>query len=115
MPVVVAAGHDGLEWGVSCALGPSVLRLLGGVDRLSASAPWPARAVGELAYLAVVGVAIAGLPELRRTHAQLQLLATHDSLTGLLNARVLTAAATRELGRHRRYRRARAPTYLALD
>src|SRR5260370_29248289 len=115
MPVLLAAWHDGLEWGVSFARATSVLRLLGGVDRLSASAPWPARAVGELAYLAVVGVAIAGLSELRRTHAQLELLATHDSLTGVLNARVFTAAVTRELGRNRRYGRALALIYLDLD
>ncbi len=115
IPVLLAAWHDGMEWGVSFALATSLLRLLGGGDRSSASAPWQARAVGEVAYLAVVGVAIAGLSQLRRTQAQLQLLATHDSLTGVLNARVFTEAVTRELGRNRRYGRALAVIYLDLD
>ncbi len=115
IPVLLAAWHDGMEWGVSFALATSLLRLLGGVGPPSAGAPWQARAVGELAYLAVVGVAIAGLSELRRTQAQLELLATRDSLTGVLNARVFTEAVTQELGRHRRYGRPLAVIYLDLD
>ncbi|HEX4600538.1 MAG TPA: GGDEF domain-containing protein, partial [Gemmatimonadales bacterium] len=56
-----------------------------------------------------------GLSELRRTHGQLELLATHDPLTNVRNARSFTDVLARELGRNRRYGRPLALIYLDLD
>src|SRR3989454_7840404 len=52
------------------------------------------RLANEGAYLAVVGVAITGLSQLRRTQGELHQLATQDTLTTVLNAR----AFSQELG-----------------
>src|SRR5437764_798472 len=73
------------------------------------------RILNEAAYLTVVGVAIAGLSQLRRTQSQLRLLATHDPLTTVLNARAFASQLAQELGRNRRYGRPLALIYLDLD
>src|SRR5205823_2716246 len=78
----------------------SVLRYLVGIDQMPADTPLEARLANELSYLAVVAVAIAGLSQLRRTQAQLELLATHDPLTNVLNARAFSTELAQELGRH---------------
>src|SRR3972149_4657054 len=90
VPVLLVAWHDGLGWGIGFASATSLLRFVIGIDQMPPDTPVAARAVNELAYLAVLGVAIAGLSQLRRTQAQLQLLATHDPLTNVLNARAYT-------------------------
>src|SRR5437667_232964 len=82
---------------------------------MPADTPLIARLVNEVSYLAVVGVAITGLSQLRRTQAQLQQLATHDPLTNVLNARAFSAELAQELGRNRRYGRPLAVIYLDLD
>src|SRR5207244_7509039 len=74
-----------------------------------------ARVVNELTYLVVVGVAIAGLSQLRRTQVQLQQLATRDPLTNILNARAFSGELAQELTRNRRYGRPLALIYLDLD
>ena len=58
---------------------------------------------------------MAGLIQLRRTQAALELLATHDPLTGALNARTFTERLGQELDRNRRYNRPIALLYLDLD
>jgi diguanylate cyclase (GGDEF)-like protein len=115
IPVLLAAWHDGLAWGIAFALATSVLRFVAGSDQLPPGTPVPARLVNEAAYLAVVGVAIAGLSQLRRTQAQLRQLATHDQLTDVLNVRAFTDELGQELGRNRRYGRPLALIYLDLD
>ena len=115
IPVLLAAWHDGLAWGIVFAGATSVLRYLVGIDQMPADTPLEARLANELSYLAVVAVAIAGLSQLRRTQAQLELLATHDPLTNVFNARAFSTELAQELGRNRRYGRPLALIYLDLD
>ena len=115
LPVLLAAWNDGLAWGIVFAGATSVLRYLVGIDQMPADTPLEARLANELSYLAVVAVAIAGLSQLRRTQAQLELLATHDPLTNVLNARAFSTELAQELSRNRRYGRPLALIYLDLD
>jgi len=115
VPVLLVAWHDGLGWGIGLAGATSLLRFVVGIDQMPPDTPMAARILNELAYLAVVGVAIAGLSQLRRTQAQLHLLATHDPLTNVLNARAFSNELSQELGRNRRYGRPLALIYLDLD
>jgi len=115
IPVLLAAWHDGLGWGISFALATALLRFGVGIDQTALDTPLQVRILNEVAYLAVVGVAIAGLSQLRRTQSQLQLLATHDPLTTALNARAFASQLAQELGRNRRYGRPLALVYLDLD
>jgi diguanylate cyclase (GGDEF)-like protein len=115
IPVLLAASQDGLGWGVSFALATALLRFGVGIDQMPLETSLQVRILNEVAYLAVVGVAIAGLSQLRRTQAQLELLATHDPLTTVLNARAFASQVAQELGRNRRYGRPLALIYLDLD
>jgi len=115
IPVLLVAWHDGLVWGILFALGTTLLRYVTGIDQMPAGTPLVARAVNEAGYLAVVSLAIAGLSQLRRTQAQLEDIATRDSLTSVLNARAFTDELGQELGRNRRYGRPLALIYLDLD
>jgi diguanylate cyclase (GGDEF)-like protein len=115
IPVLLAASRDGLGWGLSFALAAALLRFGVGIDQMPIDTSLQVRLLNEVAYLAVVGVAIAGLSQLRRTQAQLELLATHDPLTTVLNARAFASQLAQELGRNRRYGRPLALIYLDLD
>ena len=115
IPVLLAASNDGLGWGISFALATALLRFGVGIDQMPIEVSLQVRILNEVAYLAVVGVAIAGLSQLRRTQAQLELLATHDPLTTVLNARAFASQLAQELGRNRRYGRPLALIYLDLD
>jgi len=115
VPVLLAASSDGLGWGISFALATGLLRFGIGIDQMPLDTLLQVRILNEVAYLAVVGVAIAGLSRLRRTQSQLELLATHDPLTTVLNARAFASQVAQELGRNRRYGRPLALIYLDLD
>ena len=115
VPVLLAASYDGLGWGIAFALATALLRFGVGIDQLPLDTSLQVRLLNEAAYLTVVGVAIAGLSQLRRTQAQLELLATHDPLTTVLNARAFASQVAQELGRNRRYGRPLALIYLDLD
>jgi len=115
IPVLLAAWHDGMDWGIAFALATSLLRFSVGIDQMPASTLLDYRVLNEVAYLVVVGVAIAGLSQLRHTHAQLELLATQDPLTNVLNARAFSQELAQELSRNRRYGRPLALIYLDLD
>jgi diguanylate cyclase (GGDEF)-like protein len=115
IPVLLAAWHDGLHWGIAFAIATSLLRFRVGIDQMPLSTTLDYRVINEIAYLAVVGVAITGLSQLRQTHERLELLATHDPLTNILNARTFARALAHELGRNRRYGRPLALIYLDLD
>lgn len=115
IPVLLAAWHDGLGWGVSFAVGTMLLRFGVGIDQMPEGTLLEARIINELAYLAVVGVAIAGLSQLRHTQVRLEQLATHDPLTNVLNARAFARELAQELSRNRRYGRPLALIYLDLD
>jgi len=115
IPVLLAAWHDGLGWGVAFAFAPTLLRFRIGIGQLPEATSLEIRVLNEVAYLAVVGVAIAGLSQVRHTQDQLELLATHDPLTSVLNARAFAQELAHELGRNRRYGRPLALIYLDLD
>jgi diguanylate cyclase (GGDEF)-like protein len=115
IPVLLVARRDGIGWGVVFALATSLLRFSVGLDQLPPDISLTFRVLNEVAYLAVVGIGITGLSQLRRTQQQLELLATHDSLTNVLNARAFAAELAQELGRNRRYGRPLALIYLDLD
>lgn len=115
IPVLLAAWHDGLGWGIAFAAATTLLRFRIGIDQMPDVTSLEIRVLNEVAYLAVVGVAIAGLSQVRRTQSQLQLLATHDPLTNVLNARAFAQELAHELGRNRRYGRPLALIYLDLD
>ena len=115
VPVLLAASYDGLGRGIAFALATALLRFGVGIDQLPLDTSLQVRLLNEAGYLTVVGVAIAGLSQLRRTQAQLELLATHDPLTTVLNARAFASQVAQELGRNRRYGRPLALIYLDLD
>ena len=115
VPVLLAASYDGLGWGIAFALATALLRFGVGIDQMPLDTSLQVRILNEAAYLTVVGVAIAGLSQLRRTQSQLRLLATHDPLTTVLNARAFASQLAQELGRNRRYGRPLALIYLDLD
>ena len=115
IPVLLAAWHDGMNWGIAFALATSLLRFSVGIDQMPATTLLDYRVINELAYLLVVAVAIAGLSQLRQTHSQLEQLATQDSLTNVLNARAFSHELAQELSRNRRYGRPLALIYLDLD
>ena len=115
VPVLLAASYDGLGWGIAFALATALLRFGVGIDQLPLDTSLQVRLLNEAGYLTVVGVAIAGLSQLRRTQAQLELLATHDPLTTVLIARAFASQVAQELGRNRRYGRPLALIYLDLD
>ena len=115
IPVLLAAWHDGMHWGIAFALATSLLRFSVDIDQMPASILLDYRVLSELAYLVVVGIAIAGLSQLRQTHSQLEQLATQDPLTNALNARAFSHELAQELSRNRRYGRPLALIYLDLD
>jgi diguanylate cyclase (GGDEF)-like protein len=115
IPVLLAAWHDGKAWGIAFAVATSLLRFGVGIDQMPVTTALELRILNEAAYLAVVGVAIAGLSQLRHTHVQLELLAMRDPLTNVLNARAFSNELAQELGRNRRYGRPLALIYLDLD
>ncbi len=115
IPVLLATWSEGTGWGLAFAAATSLLRFRIGIDQMPETTPLQLRILNELAYLAVVGIAIAGLSQLRRTQDQLAELATQDPLTNVLNARAFSRELTQELGRNRRYGRPLALIYLDLD
>ncbi len=115
IPVLLAAWHDGMGWGIAFAAATTLLRFRIGIDQTPEATSLEIRVLNEVAYVAVVGVAIAGVSQLRRTQGQLELLATHDPLTNVLNARAFARELAYELGRNRRYGRPLALIYLDLD
>lgn len=115
IPVLLATWSEGTGWGLAFAAATSLLRFRIGIDQMPETTPLQIRILNEAAYLAVVGVAIAGLSQLRRTQHQLAELATQDPLTNVLNARAFSRELTQELGRNRRYGRPLALIYLDLD
>ena len=67
VPVLLATWHDGLAWGSVFAIGTALLRYVIGLEQMPSETAPIVRIANEAAYLAVVGVAMAGLVQLRRT------------------------------------------------
>jgi diguanylate cyclase (GGDEF)-like protein len=115
VPVLLVTWTDGLAWGVGFAAATIGMREVVAADQLPTGTPVLWRILNSTSYIVVLGVAMAGLQRLRRIQEQLSRLATHDPLTGLVNARSFAARLTQELERNRRYPRPLALLYLDLD
>ena len=115
IPVLLVTWTEGLAWGIVFGIVSIALREVIALDQLPAATPLLWRVANALAYIAVVAVAMAGLTKLRTSQAQLNLLATHDQLTSVLNARAFAERLTQELERNSRYPRPLSLLYLDLD
>src|SRR5207247_5900801 len=81
IPVLPAAWHDGMHWGIAFALATSLRRFSVGIGQMPATTLLDYRVMNELAYLLVVAVAIAGLRTLRSADSPLEQCATQATLT----------------------------------
>ncbi len=115
IPVLLVTWTEGLVWGILLAATTTVFREATASVQMPADTPLQWRILNGLAYLAVLGVAMAGLQSLRRSQAQLARLVTQDQLTSVLNARAFVARLGQELDRNRRYPRPLALLYMDLD
>ncbi|OLD21819.1 MAG: hypothetical protein AUJ01_01495 [Acidobacteria bacterium 13_1_40CM_3_65_5] len=115
IPVLLVTWTEGLAWGIVFAVATTVFREAIAWVQMPADTPMLWRIVNGLAYLAVLGIAMAGLQTLRRSEATLAHLVTQDQLTNVLNARAFADRLTQELDRNRRYPRPLALMYMDLD
>jgi len=115
IPVLLVTWTEGLLWGILFAAATTVLREAIAWVQMPADTPLVWRVVTGLAYLAVLGVAMAGLQTLRRSQAQMARLIILDQLTNVLNARAFADRLGQELDRNRRYPRPLALMYMDLD
>ncbi len=115
IPVLLVTWTEGLVWGIVFAVTTTVFREAVAWIQMPVDTPMLWRVFNGLAYLAVLGIAMAGLQTLRRSQAQLARLVTQDALTNVLNARAFVDRLGQELDRNRRYPRALALMYMDLD
>ena len=115
IPVLLVTWTEGLAWGILFALVTTVYREATAWVQMPPDTPLVWRVVTSLAYLAVLGVAMAGLQTLRRSQAALARLVTQDQLTNVMNARAFADRLGQELDRNRRYPRPLALMYMDLD
>jgi len=115
VPVLLVTWTEGLGWGLIFAAATIGFREVVAYEQLPSGTPLLWRFINAAGYVAVLGVGMAGLQRLRTIQQQLSRLATHDPLTGLVNARAFAARLTQELDRNRRYPRPLALVYLDLD
>ena len=114
IPVLLATWTEGWLWGIVFGIASIALREAVAWGQMpNETMVW--RLVNGLAYVAVVGVAMAGLQRLRRSQAQLAQLVTQDVLTNVLNTRAFADRLGQELERNRRYPRPLALMYMDLD
>jgi len=114
IPVLLVTWSEGLLWGIVVGIASIALREAVAWDQLlTETIGW--RIVNGIAYMTVVGVAMAGLQRLRHSQAALARLATQDVLTNVLNARAFADRLGQELERNRRYPRPLALIYMDLD
>jgi diguanylate cyclase (GGDEF)-like protein len=114
IPVLLVTWSEGLLWGIVVGVASIALREAVAWDQTpTESLGW--RIVNGIAYVTVVGVAMAGLQRLRHSQAQLARLVTQDPLTNVLNARAFADRLGHELERNRRYPRPLALMYMDLD
>ena len=115
IPVLLVTWTEGLAWGILFALVTTVYREATAWVQMPPDTPLVWRVVTGVAYLAVLGVAMAGLQTLRRSQAALARLVTQDQLTNVMNARAFADRLGQELDRNRRYPRPLALMYMDLD
>jgi diguanylate cyclase (GGDEF)-like protein len=115
IPVLLVTWTEGLAWGIIFAVTTTGFREAIAWVQLPADTPMVWRFVTGLAYLAVLGLAMAGLQTLRRREAQMARLVIQDPLTNVLNARAFSERLGQELDRNRRYPRPLSLMYMDLD
>lgn len=115
VPVLLVTWTEGVVWGLAFAAATIGFREVVAHEQLPAGMPVLWRLVNASGYVLVLGVGMAGLQRLRSIQRQLSRMATHDPLTGLVNARAFAARLSQELERIRRYTRPMALVYLDLD
>src|SRR5437879_7702904 len=103
IPVLLVTWTEGLAWGIVFAATTTVFREAIAWGQMPADTPMLWRILNGLAYLAVLGVAMAGLQSLRRSQAQLARLVTQDPLTNVLNDRAFADRLSTGLDSNRRY------------
>jgi diguanylate cyclase (GGDEF)-like protein len=115
IPVLLVTWTEGLAWGIIFAVTTTGFREAIAWVQLPADTPMVWRIVTGAAYLAVLGLAMAGLQTLRRREAQMARLVIQDPLTNVLNARAFSERLSQELDRNRRYPRPLSLMYMDLD
>jgi len=115
IPVLLVTWTEGLAWGIVFAVVTTGYRETIAWVQMPPDTPMVWRMITGLAYLAVLGVAMAGLQTLRRREAEMARLVIQDPLTNVLNARAFAERLGQELDRNRRYPRPLSLMYLDLD
>lgn len=115
IPVLLATWTEGWAWGLVFGVASIALREMVAIDQMPPDTPLAWRIANGAAYVAVVGVAMAGLESLRRSQAELARLVIQDQLTNVLNARAFADRLSQELDRNRRYPRPLTLLYMDLD
>jgi diguanylate cyclase (GGDEF)-like protein len=115
IPVLLVTWTEGLTWGIVFAVATTGFREAIAWVQMPADTPIEWRLANAGAYVAVLGVAMAGLQTLRRREAQMARLVIQDQLTNVLNARAFAERLGQELDRNRRYPRALSLMYMDLD
>jgi diguanylate cyclase (GGDEF)-like protein len=115
IPVLLVTWTEGLTWGIVFAVATTGFREATAWVQMPAETPLVWRLANAGAYVAVLGVAMAGLQTLRRSQAQMARLIIQDPLTNVLNARAFAERLGQELDRNRRYPRPLALMYMDLD
>ena len=115
IPVLLVTWTEGLAWGILFAVVTTGFREAIAWEQLPADTPMVWRVITGAAYLAVLGLAMAGLQTLRRREAQMARLVIQDPLTNVLNARAFAERLSQELDRNRRYPRPLSLMYMDLD
>jgi diguanylate cyclase (GGDEF)-like protein len=115
IPVLLVTWTEGLTWGIVFAVATIGFREATAWEQMPADTPMVLRLANTGAYVAVLGVAMAGLQTLRRREAQMARLVIQDQLTNVLNARAFAERLGQELDRNRRYPRSLALMYMDLD
>src|SRR3989442_840881 len=114
IPVLLVTWTEGLAWGIVFAVTTTGFREAIAWVQMPADTPMVWRIVTGLAYLAVLGLAMAGLQTLRRREAQMGRLIIQDQLTNVLNARAFAERLGQGLNRKRPYPRPPALVYIGL-
>jgi diguanylate cyclase (GGDEF)-like protein len=115
IPVLLVTWTEGLAWGIVFAVVTTGYRETIAWVQMPPDTPMVWRMITGLAYLAVLGVAMAGLQTLRRREAEMARLVIQDPLTNVLNARAFAERLGQELDRNRRYPRPLSLMYMDLD
>ncbi len=113
VPVLVATWYEGALWGGLCVTATVVLRMT--LEVAQAGTPLALAAVHQSTFVVVAGITMFGFRHMRRTQDELERMATHDHLTGTLNAGAFSQRLSDELRRLRRYPGPGALLYLDLD